>query len=77
MRRLTLIPLVALFGCGYVQLGIPGGRVDLGSPRDARVGVWIRQPADEPLEEAPEREDKAPAPASAPSSPDADAKPAP
>ncbi|ABF91358.1 hypothetical protein MXAN_1634 [Myxococcus xanthus DK 1622] len=60
MRRLAIIPLFALFGCSYVQLGIPGGPVDLGSPRNTRVGVLIRQPANEPLEGAPEREDKAP-----------------
>jgi len=76
MRRLALIPLFALFGCSYVQVGIPGGRVDLGSPRDARVGVWIRQPVDEPLEEEPKREDQAPT-APAPSGPKADATSAP
>ncbi|NOK00466.1 MULTISPECIES: hypothetical protein [Myxococcus] len=76
MRRLAIIPLFALFGCGYVQLGIPGGPVDLGSPRNARVGVLIRQPANEPLEGAPEREDKAPD-APVPSSSDADTTSAP
>ncbi|QDE81512.1 MULTISPECIES: hypothetical protein [Myxococcus] len=76
MRRLAIIPLFALFGCGYVQLGIPGGAVDLGSPRNARVGVLIRQPANEPLEGEPEREDKAPD-APVPSSSGADTTPAP
>ena len=76
MRRLAIIPLFALFGCSYVQVGIPGGPVDLGSPRNARVGILVRQPANEPLEGEPEREDKAPA-APAPSSPDADTTPAP
>jgi|GEM_PF-5558354 len=61
MRRLTAVPLLTLLGCGYVQVGVPGGTVDLGRPRDASIGVWVSPPPAGTLEEGPEREHQTPA----------------
>lgn len=76
MRRLAAISLFALCGCNYVQLAVPGGPVDLGSPRGTPVGIVIRPPERAPLEGEPEGEDKAP-PAPAANPPAADTTTAP
>ncbi|AKQ68435.1 hypothetical protein A176_005347 [Myxococcus hansupus] len=54
MRILAATLLVTLCGCSYIQVGTPGGPIDLSSPRGTTVGVWVSPPRDVTLEETPE-----------------------
>ena len=56
MRLLAATLLFTLCGCSYIQVGTPGGPIDLSSPRGTPLGVWVSPPRDAVLEEEPERD---------------------